>query len=122
MFDKNTLRLMHRELFQGAIGRYQQRMLQSLSRRSSVLLCFAGANRFASAQQIGCTAGGWTEAQAPSPRERHGVVQDQCRRRARGAFGHTHTHVPYSAIQQELHGVTFFCARSGLCARETHFR
>lgn len=28
MFDKNTLRMMHREVFKGAIGRYQQRMLE----------------------------------------------------------------------------------------------
>lgn len=30
MFDKNTLRMMHREVFKGAIGRYQQRMLERL--------------------------------------------------------------------------------------------
>ena len=30
MFDKNTLRMMNREVFKGAIGRYQQRLLQCL--------------------------------------------------------------------------------------------
>ncbi|CAJ1326985.1 unnamed protein product [Effrenium voratum] len=36
MFDKNTLRLMHREIFTGAIGRYQQRMLQSLDKNEAL--------------------------------------------------------------------------------------
>lgn len=32
MFDKNTLRMMNREVFKGAIGRYQQRMLEQLGK------------------------------------------------------------------------------------------
>ncbi|CAK9041237.1 unnamed protein product, partial [Durusdinium trenchii] len=50
MFDKNTLRMMHRELFQGAIGRYQQRMLQWVDRGPSALTARTPRRRARSVQ------------------------------------------------------------------------
>lgn len=52
MFDKNTLRMMHREVFKGAIGRYQQRMLEWLERGQSAALSARTPRRRAKSVQV----------------------------------------------------------------------